>query len=164
VTGAGWGQDPFGGSPFGGDPFGGGPAGGSPWGGNPGSGGPASPPSFTPPPTFGSPHGPGGGATNTLATLSVIFAFLFAPAGAVLGHLGLRQIARTGQRGRQRAIVGIALSYSIILEKPDTPFFWRRSPCLFEKAGVVIGWHGDVGARRTGSPCPTSPRPRSARW
>jgi hypothetical protein len=115
VTGAGWGQDPFGGSPFGGDPFGGGPAGGSPWGGNPGSGGPASPPSFTPPPTFGSPHGPGGGATNTLATLSVIFAFLFAPAGAVLGHLGLRQIARTGQRGRQRAIVGIALSYSIIV-------------------------------------------------
>jgi hypothetical protein len=27
--------------------------------------------------------------TNTFANLSVVFAFLFAPAGAVLGHLGV---------------------------------------------------------------------------
>jgi hypothetical protein len=50
-----------------------------------------------------------------LATLSVAFAFVFAPAGAVLGHLGLRQIARTGERGHTRAIIGIALSYTIIV-------------------------------------------------
>ena len=32
---------------------------------------------------------------NTLATLSLVFAFVFAPAGAILGHLGLAQIRRT---------------------------------------------------------------------
>jgi eukaryotic-like serine/threonine-protein kinase len=107
VTGGGWGHDPFGGSTFGGESFGGGSTG-------PGGG----PLAFTPPPVFGSPpppQQPGGKQTNTLATLSVIFAFLFAPAGAVLGHLGLREIARTGERGRRRAFIGIALSYSIIV-------------------------------------------------
>jgi eukaryotic-like serine/threonine-protein kinase len=53
--------------------------------------------------------------TNTFATLSLVFAFLFAPAGAVLGHLGLAQIRRTGQRGRDRAVIGLTLSYAFIL-------------------------------------------------
>ena len=52
---------------------------------------------------------------NTLATLSVIFAFVFAPAGAILGHLGLSQIARTPQRGRDRALVGVTLSYVFLI-------------------------------------------------
>jgi eukaryotic-like serine/threonine-protein kinase len=51
---------------------------------------------------------------NTLATLSLVFAFVFAPAGAVLGHLGLSQIRRTGERGRDRALVGLTLSYVFI--------------------------------------------------
>jgi eukaryotic-like serine/threonine-protein kinase len=51
---------------------------------------------------------------NALATLSVVFAFVFAPAGAVLGHLGLSQIRRTGERGRDRALVGVTLSYVFI--------------------------------------------------
>ena len=51
---------------------------------------------------------------NTLATLSLLFALLFAPAGAVLGHLGLAQIRRSGQRGRGRAVAGMALSYVVI--------------------------------------------------
>ncbi|MGN7780101.1 DUF4190 domain-containing protein [Mycolicibacterium sp. 22603] len=51
---------------------------------------------------------------NTLATLSLAFAFVLAPVGALLGHLGLAQIRRTGQPGRDRAIIGIALSYSVI--------------------------------------------------
>lgn len=85
------------GNPFGGNPFGGTvtPAGGPP--------APA-PPGQHPTPT----------ETNTLATLSVVFAFVFAPAGAILGHLGLGQIARTGQRGRGRALIGITLSYVFI--------------------------------------------------
>jgi hypothetical protein len=49
-----------------------------------------------------------------LATLSVVFAFVFAPAGLILGHLGLAQIRRTGQRGRERALVGVTLSYVFI--------------------------------------------------
>jgi hypothetical protein len=106
VTGTGWDQDPFGGSPFGGEPLGSGSSGGGGFGDRP----PYPPPGFNSP----QPQPPGGASVNTLATLSVVFAFLFAPVGAVLGHLGLRQINRTGQNGRQRAIVGIALSYSII--------------------------------------------------
>jgi hypothetical protein len=52
--------------------------------------------------------------TNTLATLSVVFAFVFAPAGVILGHLALSQIHETGDRGRDRALVGVTLSYVFI--------------------------------------------------
>jgi hypothetical protein len=52
--------------------------------------------------------------TNTLATLSVVFAFVFAPAGVILGHLALSQIEDTGDRGRDRALVGVTLSYVFI--------------------------------------------------
>jgi hypothetical protein len=52
---------------------------------------------------------------NAFATLSVVFAFLFAPVGAVLGHLGLSQIRRTGERGRERAVIGLTLSYVFTL-------------------------------------------------
>jgi hypothetical protein len=86
-------QNPFGHNPFGDSPFGG------------GSMPPQSPP---PPPPVQRDE------ANTLATLSVVFAFLFAPAGAILGHLGLAQIRRTGQRGRDRALVGVVLSYVFI--------------------------------------------------
>jgi hypothetical protein len=45
------------------------------------------------------------GEMNTLATLSVIFAFVFAPVGAVMGHLALSQIKPFRQRGRDRALI-----------------------------------------------------------
>ena len=51
---------------------------------------------------------------NVLATLSVVFAFVFAPVGAILGHLGLSQIRHTGEKGRERALVGVTLSYVFI--------------------------------------------------
>jgi hypothetical protein len=51
---------------------------------------------------------------NTLATLSLVFAFVFAPVGAILGHLGLSQIRRTGELGRDRALIGLSLSYAFI--------------------------------------------------
>jgi eukaryotic-like serine/threonine-protein kinase len=86
--------NPFGPNPFEGNPFGAGPPG----------------PPFAPPPA---PPVPPRGA-NVLATLSVVFAFVFAPAGALLGHLGLNQIRRTGERGRDRALVGLTLSYVFI--------------------------------------------------
>lgn len=53
--------------------------------------------------------------TNTLATLSIVFAFIFAPAGVVLGHLALSEIKKRPQNGRNRAIVGLTLSYVVIL-------------------------------------------------
>jgi hypothetical protein len=67
------------------------------------------------PPVISAPPPPPRPKTNTFATLSLIFAFLFAPAGAVLGHLGLAQIRRTGQRGQDRALIGLTLSYAFIL-------------------------------------------------
>lgn len=73
---------------------------------------PPVPPPFTPPPPVPPPYRPG---VNTLATLSLVFAFLFAPIGAILGHLGLAQIRRTGELGRDRALVGVTLSYVFIL-------------------------------------------------
>jgi hypothetical protein len=51
---------------------------------------------------------------NSLATLSLVFAFVFAPVGAILGHLGLSQIRRTGELGRDRALIGLSLSYAFI--------------------------------------------------
>jgi uncharacterized BrkB/YihY/UPF0761 family membrane protein len=88
------GGDPFGGDPFAGDPFAVGLPGGS------------------------ASHDPASiyrqRETNTLATLSVVFAFVFAPAGVILGHLALSQIHETGDRGRDRALVGVTLSYVFI--------------------------------------------------
>jgi eukaryotic-like serine/threonine-protein kinase len=86
--------NPFGPNPFGHNPF--------------DSSSPGPPPLPQPPPA------PPRDEANVLATLAVVFAFVFAPAGAVLGHLGLRQIRRTGGRGRDRALVGLTLSYVFI--------------------------------------------------
>jgi hypothetical protein len=55
------------------------------------------------------------GQTKILGTLSIVFAFVFAPVGAVLGHLPLSQIKAATQQGRNRALVGLTLSYVFIL-------------------------------------------------
>jgi hypothetical protein len=52
---------------------------------------------------------------NPLAVLSVVFAFVFAPVGAALGHLALGQIRHGLQRGRDLALVGLTLSYTFIV-------------------------------------------------
>lgn len=88
------------GSGYGGsaDPFGSEPLGSSPYG------------SVTP-----TPAPAPSGEVNTLATLSIVFAFVFAPVGVVFGHLALAQISRRGERGRDRALIGLTLSYVFIL-------------------------------------------------
>jgi hypothetical protein len=88
---------PSGGDPFGGDPF----VGDSFAVGRPGAGASQAQTSQRQ-------------ETNTLATLSVVFAFVFAPAGVILGQLALSQIHETGDRGRDRALVGVTLSYVFI--------------------------------------------------
>ncbi|EEP73151.1 hypothetical protein MCAG_03478 [Micromonospora sp. ATCC 39149] len=67
---------------------------------------------YGPPPGYGQygPSGQGRG-TNVLAVLSLVFAFVFAPAGIVLGHVAKRQIQRTGEEGDQLATWGLILSY-----------------------------------------------------
>jgi hypothetical protein len=59
------------------------------------------------------PYGRRQGEVNTLATLSVVFAFVFAPVGIACGHLALSQIRYSGQPGRDRALVGLTLSYVV---------------------------------------------------
>jgi hypothetical protein len=60
------------------------------------------------------PESPARPPVNAFATLSLLFAFVFAPVGVILGHLGLKQIRRTGERGRERALIGVALSYAFV--------------------------------------------------
>lgn len=88
--------------------------------------------------------------TNTLATLSVVFALVFAPVGAVLGHMGLSQIHRTGQRGRDRALIGLTLSYTVIV--------------IAVVAVVVSTVTGpaDAGQRPPGAPSSTNASPTPA--
>ncbi|OBI37103.1 sensor domain-containing protein [Mycobacterium colombiense] len=102
-------QNPFEHNPFGSTPFGGNPAG---------------PPVYAAPPAPPPDRPP----VNALATLSVVFAFMFAPVGAILGHLGLRQIRRTGQRGRDRALVGTVLSYAVIVVVVGVSVVWLTRP------------------------------------
>ena len=47
--------------------------------------------------------------TNTLAILSLVFAFVFAPAAIVLGAVARKQIRRTGERGSGLATSGFVL-------------------------------------------------------
>jgi hypothetical protein len=49
--------------------------------------------------------------TNTLAILSLIFSFVFAIVGVILGHVALNQLAQTGQQGRGLAIAGLTVGY-----------------------------------------------------
>jgi eukaryotic-like serine/threonine-protein kinase len=71
---------------------------------------PTGPPALAPPPSAPPRRRP----VNELATMSLLFAFVFAPVGAILGHRGLAQIRRTGEPGRGRALAGVALSYAFI--------------------------------------------------
>lgn len=117
-------QNPFEHNPFGDTPFGSGPTG---------------------PPVYSAPPQPPPDArpVNALATWSVVFAFVFAPVGAVLGHLGLRQIRRTGERGRDRALVGTVLSYAVIIAAVGVLVVWATRP--------------DNPAARTAAPTTASP-------
>jgi Domain of unknown function (DUF4190) len=48
-------------------------------------------------------------ATNTMAILALVFAFVFAPVGIVLGIMARNQIARTGEGGAGLAKAGLIL-------------------------------------------------------
>jgi hypothetical protein len=56
--------------------------------------------------------------TNTLAMLSLVFVFLFFPAGLVLGIVALNQIKQTHERGITLAWIAIVLSSICFLFVP----------------------------------------------
>ncbi|GAA4695808.1 DUF4190 domain-containing protein [Phytohabitans rumicis] len=49
--------------------------------------------------------------TNVMAILSLVFAFVFAPVGIVLGHIAKKQIKERGEQGGGLATAGLVLSY-----------------------------------------------------
>lgn len=57
------------------------------------------------------PQHPPAPPTNTMAVLSLVFAFLFWPLAIVFGHIARKQIARTGEGGRGLATAGLAIGY-----------------------------------------------------
>jgi hypothetical protein len=65
------------------------------------------------PPYGQTPYGPGYGAapygrpTNSLAILSLVLAFVFAPAGLITGIIARRQIRRTHEDGDGLALAGM---------------------------------------------------------
>ncbi|MBN1091739.1 DUF4190 domain-containing protein [Blastococcus sp. TML/M2B] len=62
------------------------------------------------PPVYGSPYPPGygyGRPTNSLAILSLVLAFVFAPAGLITGIIARRQIRETHEGGDGLALAGI---------------------------------------------------------
>ncbi|WP_281892553.1 DUF4190 domain-containing protein [Phytohabitans aurantiacus] len=105
-------SDPYGAQP-------GSPA--APYGGQPGS--PAQPSSGQPysgqpygGQQYGQPQYPAGGyaqtpGTNIMAILSLVFAFVFAPAAIVLGHIAKKQIKERGEQGSGLATAGLVLGY-----------------------------------------------------
>jgi PknH-like extracellular domain len=66
--------------------------------------------------------------TSKLATWSIVFAFLFAPIGAVLGHFALADIHAYHQRGRDRAVIGLLLSYTVIVIAVGALVIWAVLP------------------------------------
>ena len=59
-------------------------------------------------PAYGYPQARG---TNVMAILSLVFAFVFAPAGIVLGHVAKKQLRTSGEEGGGLATAGLVLSY-----------------------------------------------------
>jgi peptidyl-prolyl cis-trans isomerase B (cyclophilin B) len=53
----------------------------------------------------------GSSKTNTMAILSLVFAFFVSVLAVVFGHVALGQIRRTGESGRGMAIAGLVLGY-----------------------------------------------------
>jgi hypothetical protein len=128
------------------------------------SGGPPSTQGFSPPPVtqgffpgqgFPPPSGTPQGEVNRLATLSIVFAFVFAPVGVVLGHVALSQIKERGERGRERAIVGLTLSYVILVLALIALLIWLVN------ANGSKSPSGSTKATQTSTGAPPAPPPRT---
>ena len=99
----------------------------SPASGAPSSGQPYQPTAHGQQPSSGQPYSPQGfgqpaygqqpypyapvATTNTMAILALVFAFVFAPAAIIMGHVAKKQIRRTGEQGEGLATAGLWLGY-----------------------------------------------------
>lgn len=101
--------------------------------------------------------------SNSLATLSIVFALIFAPVGAVLGHLALGEIAKGQQVGRDRAYVGLTLSYVMILVAVVGLVVWfalpsgESTPATANQPAAVSS--SSAPTATTAIPAPSAPVP-----
>ena len=72
--------------------------------GQPGYAAPGYPPAGYAPSGYPPPYGR---PTNTMAILALVLAFVFAPAGLILGIIARKQIRQTGEEGSGLALAGI---------------------------------------------------------
>lgn len=71
--------------------------------------------------------------------MSPILAFVVPPAGAVLGHLALPQIRRTGEHGRWAAIWALILRYALSLALAIALVAWGTSGSESADSSTVAG-------------------------
>lgn len=116
------------------DPFGYGPLSYDPLGRMPPAGPPVEPPVPAPPPA--PPQRP---SADPLATQSLAFAFVSPPVGAVLGHLALARLRRSGGPGRNRALAGVALSYAFVTLAVVAIVAWAALAALRSPSGQPAG-------------------------
>jgi len=62
-------------------------------------------------PTAGYGYGSAVAPTNTMAILSLVFAFVFCPLAIVFGHVARKQIRERGESGSGLATSGLVLGY-----------------------------------------------------
>ncbi|MEV6602238.1 DUF4190 domain-containing protein [Actinoplanes sp. NPDC051346] len=107
-------QDPYAapasGAPSSGQPYGQPPPYGAPSSGQPYGQQPYGQPGYGQP-YAQNPYGAIPAPTNTMAILSLVFAFVFSPAGIVMGHVAKKQISQTNESGDGLATAGLWLSY-----------------------------------------------------
>jgi hypothetical protein len=115
------------------------------------------------PPGVGGPvAGPPAGSTgtNTMAILSVVFAFLFSPLGIAFGIVGRRQTRRTGQRGRGLATVGLALSVLFLVVGVAAVYLTVFAVQIATSVPIGVGDQPAVSAPADPSgPAPSGPVP-----
>ena len=87
----------------------------TPYGQTPPPFGPATTSYGYPPPQYGPAAYGYRRQTNLMAILSLVFAFVFAPAGIVLGHVAKRQLKTSGEEGDELATAGLIVSYVLVI-------------------------------------------------
>jgi hypothetical protein len=114
------------------------------------------------------PYGPGpagppppplpGAETNSWATWSIVMAFLFPPAGAVFGHWALADSRY--RRGRNRAVIGLVLSYTFIIVAVGALVVWAVLP-TYPAASTTSASPTTATPAPTSTPAPTrTPAPK----
>ena len=83
-------------------------------------------------PGYGQPYPPMMAPTNTMAILALVFAFVFPPAGIVLGHLARKQIRQTGEQGQGLATAGLWVGYLHVA-------FWLLICVFYAVALIAFG-------------------------